>query len=426
MVNPRPGSQAYDSNVSGYDSTRDVAQALPYVFSPNQSWVQSVSFASGDSGYRQSLAGPKKEQPATVLAGSPRDIVASSGWGTVAIGDLVAWDSNGAGQLRTVVSIAGNTLSVDSDCTPGADKYTYAGGWLRPQLRTAAILTCLSHPPPSDAFRPAYGQVGSKTLYRASQIQWGVLPRVGPAGTPPPISTVEAWFERPWLDNFGLDWAGSTYLHPLENMPWYGRDMSGRLSDAYLLLSLNTLTDAQKTTLLYRLIQIGIDNWWAAYYDATWPNNGGFAGGQKWTILFAGAMLNDSQMLSIGQQSRTPTKWRFGECEQTFYITQDDVDRSHDSPRQGYSVASIGTAEWGILHSTQPAWDDSRWAEADYRECCTAYSWVGYVLCARMMGLQSAYNHDALFDYIDRYMNTEVGGFRCYSDFSEAMWDSYR
>ena len=46
---------------------------------------------------------------------------------------------------------------------------------------------------------------------------------------------------------------------------------------------------------------------------------------------------------------------------------------------------------------------------------------------ARIMGLRQAWQHDALFDYQDRYMATEPHeGYRCWDPFTEAMWDAYR
>jgi len=56
---------------------------------------------------------------------------------------------------------------------------------------------------------------------------------------------------------------------------------------------------------------------------------------------------------------------------------------------------------------------------------------VRAVLAARMMGAKNLWNHNALFDYQDRYMNvTAVSGsnpgWRAITPFNEEMWDTYR
>jgi len=56
---------------------------------------------------------------------------------------------------------------------------------------------------------------------------------------------------------------------------------------------------------------------------------------------------------------------------------------------------------------------------------------VGQVLAARIMSAQTAWNHDALFDYTDRYVAEArrlglVDWQRIYTTFSRAMWDTYR
>ena len=63
--------------------------------------------------------------------------------------------------------------------------------------------------------------------------------------------------------------------------------------------------------------------------------------------------------------------------------------------------------EWGIRHAEVPSWDGNTW-NAAYRCSSTAIGWPGFVLAARIMGANtsSLWNHDAMFDYMDRYMAT--------------------
>ena len=94
-----------------------------------------------------------------------------------------------------------------------------------------------------------------------------------------------------------------------------------------------------------------------------------------------------------------------------------------------YTIADIGLPDWGCQHTTSPGYDNRAWVSDPYRRCCTANSWSGFVLAAHIMGLKDSWNHDALFDYQDRYMSIETYGewTRDWSSgFVEDMWDTYR
>jgi hypothetical protein len=88
----------------------------------------------------------------------------------------------------------------------------------------------------------------------------------------------------------------------------------------------------------------------------------------------------------------------------------------------GYQAHHVGLAEWGIRHAQSPERDNPSWA-AEYRDL-VGYSSTGFTLAARLIGLQDAWNHDPLFAYMDRYMNTT--GNRSLSPFAGNMWRAYR
>jgi hypothetical protein len=74
--------------------------------------------------------------------------------------------------------------------------------------------------------------------------------------------------------------------------------------------------------------------------------------------------------------------------------------------------------------------DRAGW-DAPYRDCCSANAWVGFVLAARLMGARELWNHDALFDYVDRYVEESHSRAApdwktSWSPFALAMWDAYR
>jgi hypothetical protein len=301
----------------------------------------------------------------------------------------------------------------------------------RPSIRKGAVLTCLTSIPQTDSLRPAYaGTV--KTVYRFSDINWGLLPNLSSAGISVlSFSSIQNYFKKPWIDNF-INWPGADYLHPEENLPWYGRECATQVGDASLMLCLDTLTLAQKQEIALGLIQVGIDNYWLANVGGLWPCNGGIESGRKWPILFAGKMLNDATLNSVGFKTKTDIAWRFGEDDQTFHVQQSDINLVHQVGSQtppiiDYVQGDIGLAEWGIRHYTNPEFDNKRWG-ADYRTDSNGVGWGGFVLAARILGQKSNWNHDALFDYQDRYMATEPdSGYRANTKpFVANMWDTYR
>jgi hypothetical protein len=224
-------------------------------------------------------------------------------------------------------------------------------------------------------------------------------------------------FERVWLDHKS-GWTGRK-IHPSQNMPDYGRNMAAQLGEGSLMLMLD-FSESEKERLLVNFVQVGIDFYGVVEAGGTnhWYADGGHAQGRKWPIIFAGTMLGDRAMENIGGRDVS-----FGEDQQTFYVSQADVDRGN-----GYTSSDIGMPEYGIRHASDPTRDDASWG-APYRQCCTANSWHGHVLSARLMNKQAAWQHPALFDYTDRYMKREAPDqwMRSWDrPFSERMWDTYR
>ncbi|MBI2449441.1 Ig-like domain-containing protein, partial [Candidatus Pacearchaeota archaeon] len=295
----------------------------------------------------------------------------------------------------------------------------------RPSLKSAAVLTVLSSTPLEGSFRPPYAG-NSKPLYHISQVQWNLLLSLIPVAGTPSLSSMEQKIKRVWLDHKGY-WTGG-YIHPSDNLPHYGRDHSAVINDASLMLMLN-FTQQQKQNLTIYFIQIGID-WYGVlnYSDSQYtgyPGNwwwgdcgGGICPGRKWPILFSGMLLNEPAMKNIGTRY-TPVK--FHEDCQIFYLTSADSSK--------YPGVAIGTPVWGERHCTKPQNDPGK---VSYQFCCTENTLVGAVLSARLTGAKNLWNHNALFDYQDWYMEYTkqqwgVGDFhRSWTDFAERMWDTYR
>ncbi len=317
------------------------------------------------------------------------------------------------------------------------------------KIHTAAVLTVLATAPPAGSFRPGYAGSDKTIRHTVSDLQWSVLKNLTAVPGTPSMLDAERWFERPWLDHV-QNWM-SRRLHPQYNMPDYGREIQWYIGKAALMLHLD-YNQSDKETLLVRFVQAGIDYYSivASGGNNVWNGTGGQNGGRKLPILFAGKLLEDADMLAVGQKSGAylytgeygppayPNKdWigppdciRFGEDDQTFYVTQNDVDWTNSEwwnpdDRSGtpepYSVDDIGLPEWGIRHASEP-WVSDRAYTANYRTVvmCTL---EGIVLAAHISGLREAWNHEALFDYMDRYV--ELNGYRI-DKFMKNMWSAYR
>jgi chitodextrinase len=197
----------------------------------------------------------------------------------------------------------------------------------RPQLKTAAILTVLESTPPVGSFRPHYSGTDKTIKFNSNQLNYSLLANLVPVSNTPSLATVERYFERPWLDHLegsAADWN----IHPSDNMPNYGRDLSAQIGIGALMLHLN-FTEQEKETLLVRYVQLGIDLYSIAILDnKCWIPDGGIASGRKWPILFAGLMLDDANMKNIGSISgdyRGSGYVHFGEDGQTFYVSDNDI-----------------------------------------------------------------------------------------------------
>lgn len=292
-----------------------------------------------------------------------------------------------------------------------------------PTLQTAAVLTCLAVPPPPDAFRPPYVRGDKAVRHRVVDLDLTALQQLRPVASVPPIDVVARSFERLWLDH--VPTSAVRYLHPLENMPDYGREMAALVGSAGLLLNLD-LPEAHKRPLLIALVQLGIDLHGALRGGCRWPGEGGHGSGRKFPILFAGKLLGDARMLAIGGGAAGSGRG-FAEDEQTFYVRETSPgvwNHGHG----GYRREHDGQAEWGFAHAVRPELDRASWTADPFRRNGTANAWVGQALAARIMGLAPAWNHPAYFDYMDRYLQTPhpEAWQRAWVGWHAELWDTYR
>lgn len=331
---------------------------------------------------------------------------------------------------QTLISMVSWLYRSADDKEPGCPGFNGGTKAPRPVTRAAAVLTCLSEAPPEGSFRPPYCGADKTIKFNKQKLRIELLKNLPPVARTPDVASVEKAMSRVWIDHVH-EWMGAM-VHPSEHMPNYGRDMTHAMNNAALVLHLdfNALPDKPgKERILINLVQYGIDLAGIADNGGGWPANGGHSMGRKWPILFAGLMLDDAHMKNVGQW-----KTRFHEDEQTFYVSQKDVEITHSprwapdkrSPTHPYEQADIGTPEWGIRHAAEPQ-ADNRDLGATYRSI-NGEVYPGFVLAALLMGQKQAWNHDALFDYTDRYM--KLLGAREVAHgpppFVQNMWNAYR
>jgi hypothetical protein len=331
-------------------------------------------------------------------------------------------------QNNPLVLLPGTSL-VSTESTLQVDGHT--------QLKTAAVLTVLHAPAEEGSFRPPYSGVDKTIRFNKEQLDYSLLASLKSVPGCPDLEAVERYFERPWIDHVP-SWPARA-LHPVDNVPDYGREMATQIGIGALMLHLN-FSNTQKEKLLVRYVQLGIDLYGIVQDggEKNWIANGGHASGRKWPILFAGLVLNDPNMKNIGRPDipdygpSHPQYVHFGEDDQTFYVTQADVDATHgpgwnpdyrDAQKIPYESEDIGLPEWGIVHAVAPEHSNKYWKTA-YRSVSSP-CWGGIVLAAHIMGVKDLWNHNALFDYVDRYMQA-TNDWRQTSKFVENMWDTYR
>ncbi|MGD2175543.1 MAG: hypothetical protein PVJ27_09075, partial [Candidatus Brocadiaceae bacterium] len=287
---------------------------------------------------------------------------------------------------------------------------TVPGQYCRGPLRTAVVLTCLAEPPADDAFRPAY--VGTwREPFRASQLRRDLLPGLAPPETVPDIARYERFLERIWLDH-QRQWV-NRMMHPLENMPDYGREITNIVSDVGLLLLLKD-PDRERETLLLRFVQKGIDYYGVVLSDDDlWIGNGGHNSGRKWPILFAGLMLGHEGMMNVRatfqEDQQTYYGKGFGGQKALWLISLGNPNARHEE---------VDPATWETFGDSRG--NNGRKAEG-YRKL-NGPTWVGQALAARLTGMVECWDHPSFFDYVDRWWREEEKA----NAFVTSMWEMYR
>jgi hypothetical protein len=146
-----------------------------------------------------------------------------------------------------------------------------------------------------------------------------------------------------------------------------------------------------------------------------WPGWGGHDSGRKFPIVFAGWILGDDVMANpnkafpkcdVGEDNQT----RYGPC----WTGATVVFAGHSGISSATGKAP--RAQWGPYEHMRPAdWDQAGQKNVQseaYRRSNTSCCWVGEALAMRILKLEKDWNHDAFFDYVDRWMTEDDKEFR--------------
>lgn len=288
---------------------------------------------------------------------------------------------------------------------------TWAAGATNTAINYAGVLTCVSKVPDGAVFRPGYCDSGG-VMYSAMALDVSSLPKYPVPASAPSFETVKANLSGLWLDHQGT-WAGK-YIHPASAMPSYGREIATQVNEGALMLLLD-IPDNEKLWIAKQLIQLGLDNASIVANGGGWWADGGHMSGRKLPVLLAGYFLNAPEITAYATDYHS----NYGEDCQTFYVSQADVTRHPEY------AGMIGTPEWGIRHCYWPDQDTPDWGSGGYRTCCTATTWSGAVIVCQELGLVNEWNHQAFFDYLDRYV-TVTTEYQFWTQFMADMYNTYR
>ncbi len=363
------------------------------------------------------------------------------------------YDSNldHSAQLPFTVTPGDSVVSTTGLEAIGGDE----GTW----LADAAVLTVADCAQASNKFRPPYTRPVRQSfssddnlIFSAGDINYALLPGLPAPATAPSLNDSARLVERVWLDHYPGEFLSSR-IHPLNNMRDYGRDIAANVSEVAMQMMLN-YDQEEIEMLVIRMIQLGIDLYGNYLDGRSWYAAGGHNSGRKFPIVFAGLLLNNTAMktLNLTYEQNGNLRHYFHEDGQTYYYDDPNLAQYGQFLGSGVLTVVAGPGPGVFPLRGQKGWMDTTnggdgdialWSvfdwfgngsttyvyehlhvddwpprdgghdcppkSEDYRACCTSRQWVGYALALRMMGGEavSAWNHNAFFDYVYRFMEQD-------------------
>jgi hypothetical protein len=155
-----------------------------------------------------------------------------------------------------------------------------------------------------------------------------------------PYSSIERSMARRHPEVTGGWW--NEYVAPYYQMRDYGREWNADVGQAYLALHSNQWSLAQKKRLLIGCIQMGIDLS-GPFLDGQkyfWGEAGTHRNGRFWPILFAGIMLNDADLIAVGDHADDDT------CNEEGYICFSNLDQTLGMPASWFDAYEISATPY--------------------------------------------------------------------------------
>ncbi|MEM9053457.1 MAG: PKD domain-containing protein, partial [Bacteroidota bacterium] len=334
--------------------------------------------------------------------------------------DRTPYQWNTADRVTYPINLLPNQSLVSSVSKPNdyLDTHQKFGG--RGVLDDQAVLTVVASPVTPGTFRPGYSGTYKK-YFNISELNMALLPNVPPPASAPEASEVLAYIERPRIDHISSAFINDNcaennwYNGPgAYTLPCYGRFYSSVIS----ISALYAMLDApNKSEVVNNLIQLGIDNYSVLKAGGSWIADGGHNSGRKFPIVFAAVLLNDIDMLQIGAEFSQKT----GADNHTYYGNNSKALWGKEAPADYFLNNCSGG---GAKDSRDPSGLED--GCPDYRLTMTSPQWVGQMLATLMVSGKRTWNHDAYFDYVDRWMTSDPSGGSSQSTFVDEMWSLYR
>lgn len=320
---------------------------------------------------------------------------------------------NNSNRVSFPTTISGIKSLVTAKCLP-----TLSSGGAKEGLDKASVLTIVNSPPASNTFRPAYAY-GAKTFYTTTEVNYDLVPLLP---TPSGISlpNYANFLKYVWLDH-GPAVTGST-IHPQNNMPPYPRDSAFQVSQLSLVMMLDV---EDRTEIINRMIQLGIDLYSISLNNGeAFSRNGGFGYGRKWPILFAGILLDITEMKNPPTIVSVSLPVRKFQEDGYTYLGESTETYPDGKPLWGYQCQYGYSPPYWVNHDCRDLnglLDPEQMTNGGYYRDMS-YCCVGFSLAAKLMGSEDVWAWNPFFAYMDRWMLEESDGG---STFVNSMWNTY-
>jgi Domain of unknown function (DUF4082) len=277
-------------------------------------------------------------------------------------------------------------------------------------IDTGAVLTVLGAVPADRGaghFRPAYFGT-EKPLVPTSQLRLDALPQLAPVAGAPSLAEVADWYRRPQIDHQS-NWHGGL-IHPRQNLPYYGRDLANRTSDAALRLMLDDPAESKREAAI-AYVQYGLDLAAARAGGTHFGADGGWRQGRKLVLGLSAELLDDEAMRALVRDAPDNS---FSEDGQLYRSAVDgrvlwgapcSADRYW---RAQHLVAAGGQGDcrdpYGYIDGGLPGVENG---DGGYQYCCTAGNFMQAALALHLLPeLQCSWSENEVFlEYADRWFS---------------------